>query len=93
MIKCFKNKETEQAHEGTFTKKFPREIAKRIKMRLDRINASQNVEDLRIPPSHNLEMLKGDRKGQYSIRVNKQWRICFRFENGDAYDVEIVDYH
>lgn len=93
MIKRYRNKETEQAHKGIFSKKFPAEIAKRAKMRLDRINAAHEIEDLKIPPSHNLESLSGNRKGQYSIRINHQWRICFRFENGNAYDVEIIDYH
>ena len=93
MIKSYYNKETEQAHKGIFSKKVPIEIAKRVKMRLDRINAAHEINDLRIPHSHNLESLSGDRKGQYSIRINHQWRICFKFENGNAYDVEIVDYH
>ena len=62
-------------------------------MRLDRINAAVVLEDLRVPPSHHLERLKGERKGLYSIRINDQWRVCFRWKEGDAYDVEIVDYH
>jgi toxin HigB-1 len=66
MIKSYKNKETEQAHKGRFGKKFPSEIAKRTKMRLDRIHAAQSLEDLKIPPSHRLELLSGDRKGQHS---------------------------
>lgn len=57
------------------------------------LEVAMALEDLREPPSNHLESLKGDRKGQYSIRINKQWRICFVWENGDAYDVEIVDYH
>ncbi len=93
MIKSYRDKETEQAAKGMFSRRFPAEIAKRTKMRLERINAAQDIDDLRIPPSHNLEMLFGNRKGQFSIRVNMQWRICFRWENGNAYDVEIVDYH
>lgn len=93
MTKSYRNKETEQAAEGFFGKKFPAKIAKRTKMRLERINAAQDINDLRIPPSHSLEMLPGNRKVEFSIRVNLQWRICFRWENGNAYDVEIVDYH
>ena len=93
MIKSYRNKETEQTAKGLFGKRFPTEIAKRTKMRLERINAAQDINDLKIPPSHNLEMLSGNRKGEFSIRVNLQWRICFRWENGNAYDVEIVDYH
>ncbi len=57
------------------------------------LGAATRVEDLRMPPSNQLEVLIGDRRGQWSIRVNSQWRICFRFEDGDAYDVEVVDYH
>lgn len=93
MIKSHKNKETEQAYKGFFGKKFPGEIAKRAKMRLDRIDAAQRIEDLITPPSHHLELLSGDRKGQYSIRINMQWRVCFVWHDGNAYDVEIIDYH
>ncbi len=62
-------------------------------MRLTQLDAATRIDDLRLPPSNHLEALKGDRKGQWSIRVNTQWRICFRFDEGDAFDVEIVDYH
>ena len=62
-------------------------------MRLTQLNAATQVEDLRLPPSNRLEALRGGRAGQYSIRVNDQWRVCFRFAGGDAFDVEIVDYH
>ena len=93
MIKSYKNKETEKANQGVFNKRFPKEIAKRTKMRLDRINSAHTVEDLKIPPSHNLEKLSGDRIEQHSIRINLQWRICFTWKDGNAYDVEIVDYH
>ena len=62
-------------------------------MRLTQLNAAVRVEDLRMPPSNRLEALHGDRDGQWSIRINDQWRICFRFEDGDAFEVEIVDYH
>ena len=62
-------------------------------MRLTQLNAATQVEDLRLPPSNRLEALRGGRAGQYSIRVNDQWRVCFRFVGGDAFDVEIVDYH
>ncbi len=61
--------------------------------KLQMINRATRLEDLRVPPSNRLELLKGDRLGQYSIRINDQWRVCFRFEAGNAYDVEIVDYH
>ena len=62
-------------------------------MRLTQLDAATRIEDLRLPPSNRLEALRHDRGGQWSIRINDQWRICFRFENGDAFDVEIVDYH
>ena len=62
-------------------------------MRLNQLNAATRLEDLRLPPSNHLEALVGNRAGQWSIRINQQWRLCFRFENGDAFDVEIVDYH
>lgn len=62
-------------------------------MRLTQLDAATRIDDLRLPPSNHLEALKGDRKGQWSIRVNTQWRICFRFDEGDAFDVEIVDCH
>jgi len=57
------------------------------------LNNSRNINDLRIPPANRLEKLKGNRSDQYSIRINNQWRICFKYENGDCYDVEIIDYH
>lgn len=62
-------------------------------MRLTQLDAATQLEDLKQPPSNRLEALKGDRKGQWSIRINDQWRICFKFVSGDAYDVAIVDYH
>jgi proteic killer suppression protein len=71
----------------------PSEIRLRAAMRLTQLDAATKVDDLRFPLSNRLEALKGDRRGQWSIRINDQWRICFRFEEGDAFDVEIVDYH
>ena len=62
-------------------------------MRLTQLNAATTINDLRLPQSNRLEALRGDRKGQWSIRINEQWRVCFRFERSDAFDVEIVDYH
>lgn len=62
-------------------------------MRLIQLHAATHLEDLRVPPSNRLEALRGELAGRWSIRINDQWRICFRFENGDAYEVEIVDYH
>jgi proteic killer suppression protein len=71
----------------------PAEIHKRAAMRLTQLDAATRVDDLRLPPSNRLEALRHDRSGQWSIRINDRWRVCFRFENGDAFDVEIVDYH
>ena len=70
----------------------PRDIQERALMKLQQLNAAEDLKDLSIPSSNQLEALKGDRKGEYSIRVNKQWRICFRWRDGHAFDVEIVDY-
>ena len=93
MIRSFRDKDTEKVANGEYSRRFPTDIQRRAKMRIDRINAAVVLEDLRVPPSHHLERLKGERKGLYSIRINDQWRVCFRWKDGDAYDVEIVDYH
>lgn len=75
------------------SKKVPTDVARRAVRRLEYIDLAAIISDLRVPPSNRLHALKGDRAGQYSISVNDQWRICFRFLKGDAYDVEITDYH
>ncbi|MDX2073948.1 MAG: type II toxin-antitoxin system RelE/ParE family toxin [Alphaproteobacteria bacterium] len=93
MIISFACKETEKIWLGKQSRKFPADIQDRALVKLGWIDAANNAQDLRVPPSNNLETLKGDRKGQMSIRINKQWRICFEFHNGDAYEVEITDYH
>jgi proteic killer suppression protein len=93
MIKSFRDKDTELLFQGRPSRRLPPDIQRRAKMRLDRIDAAVVLEDLRLPPSHHLEMLRGHRKGQHSIRINDQWRICFRWHDGGASDVEIVDYH
>ena len=93
MIRSFSNAETEQFFYTGRTRRLPRDILKRTTMRLTQVSAAVRIEDLRMPPSNRLELLKGDRSGQHSIRINDQWRVCFRFEGGDAFDVEIVDYH
>lgn len=93
MIKSFHCKETEWVFHGHAAKRFPQDILKRAKMRLDRIDAASVLDDLRVPPSHHLEALQGDRLGQHSIRINDQWRVCFVWKDGNAHDVEIVDYH
>jgi len=74
-------------------KGFPVDLVRRAEMKIAHIDAATDLEDLRIPPSNHLEKLRGDRKGQHSIRINGQWRICFQWNGQDAYNVEIVDYH
>ena len=93
MISSFANKETEKIYRGKQSRLLPPDIQKRALLRLDRIDAAVTVDDLRFPPSHHLELLSGDRQGQWSIRINNQWRVCFSFCNGTASEVEIVDYH
>ena len=93
MICSFACAETERFFATGKSRRLPPEIWKRAAMRLTQLNAATAVADLRFPPSNHLEALKHDRKGQWSIRLNAQWRICFSFASGDAFDVEIVDYH
>ncbi len=93
MIRSFADKESERLSTTGQSKRFPRDIHWRALMRLSRLAEASVIEDLLFPPSHRLEALKGDRAGKWSIRINDQWRLCFRFEAGDAFDVEIVDYH
>ena len=93
MIKSFKSKEAEKLFLGCFSSKLPQAIQRAAAIKLEVINAVTILETLRIPPSNYLEELKGDRKGQHSIRINKQWRLCFIWKGSDAFDVEIVDYH
>ena len=92
-IKTFADAEARRFYTGGRSRRFPAEIRKRAAMRLVQLNAATRVEDLRMPPSNRLEQLHGNRSSQWSIRINDQWRVCFRFEGGDAFDVEIVDYH
>ena len=93
MIKTFGDKETKRIFNEQFSKKFPQTIQKVALRKLIMINNAKSLEDLRVPPSNRLEALKGDRKGQHSIRINDQFRICFIFSNCDFYEVSIVDYH
>jgi proteic killer suppression protein len=93
MIRTFASADTERFFREGVARRLPPDIRVRASMRLTQLNAATKVDDLRTPPSNRLEALKGDRKGQWSIRINNQWRICFRFAHSDAYDVEIVDYH
>ena len=93
MIRSFADGETQRFFTAGKTRRWPREILRRAAMRLRQLDAAARIEDLRLPPSNRLELLKGDRAGQHSIRINDQWRVCFRFAAGDAFDVEITDYH
>ena len=93
MIRSFATTETEQFYSTGKSRRFPPDILKRAAMRLTQLNAAARIEDLRLPPSNKLETLTHGRTGQWSIRINGQWRVCFRFESGDAFDVEITDYH
>jgi toxin HigB-1 len=93
MIRSFCNKETERIWLGQRTRKFPGDVQERALRKLRQIDASLTLEDLRNPPGNHLEALRRDRMGQWSIRINDQWRICFRWSNGETHDVEIVDYH
>lgn len=93
MIRLFQCKETERIWQGQRSRKFPGDMQDRALRKLRQLDASSTLDDLRNPPGNRLEALKGDRKGQWSIRINDQWRVCFRWSDGDASDVEIVDYH
>ena len=93
MIKSFQNKETEKIYNRIFSPKLPHDIQKAAMKKLWMLDAVTRLGGLRIPPSNHLESLKDNRKGQYSIRINQQWSICFKWHDGNAYDVEIVDYH
>ena len=93
MIRSFRCNETERVWQGYSSRKFPGDIQDRAIRKLRQLDAAATIEDLRNPPGNRLEALKGKRAGQMSIRINDQWRICFRWLAGDAEDVEIVDYH
>jgi toxin HigB-1 len=93
VIKSFNSTETEKIWNAEFSKKIPNEIQRQIRKKLRMINNAQVLEDLKVPPGNKLETLKGDRKGQHSIRINDQWRICFNWVNDNATNVEVVDYH
>jgi len=95
VIRSFRDKDTKKLWDGQKPKRLrlQKHLMIRALDKLQYLNAAKNLADLRVPPSNHLEALKGNRKGQYSIRINDQWRICFRFEEKHAYDVEIIDYH
>ncbi len=93
MILGFADKRTEKVWKGEFSKDLPAEIQLQGRKKLRMINNAMNIEDLKVPPGNKLESLKGDRKGQFSIRINDQWRICFNWNGNNATSLEIVDYH
>lgn len=92
MIQSFRCRDTQALFERRRVARFAK-IERVARRKLEQLEWAECIDDLRIPPQNRLEALKGDRKGQWSIRINDQWRVCFRFENGRALDVEIVDYH
>lgn len=93
MIKTFRCKETEKIFRREVSAKLPSEIQKTALRKLIYLDSATEIRDLQVPPGNRLEALKGNREGQYSIRINDQWRICFEWQEGNAYEVEIVDYH
>lgn len=92
MIRSFRDRRTQAFWNGQNVGQF-QAFAPVARRKLDMVNAAQDVQDLRVPPGNRLEALKGDRDGQFSIRINDQWRVCFQWADGDAHNVEIVDYH
>jgi proteic killer suppression protein len=93
MIKTFHDKETERIFARQFSKRLPPNLHRLAWRKLAILNATDRLTDLRVPPGNRLEKLAGDRAGQYSIRINDQWRICFEWREGNTYEVEITDYH
>ena len=93
MIKSFGDRETERLFAREPVRRYPADLRRTMLRKLVAVDAAEGLEDLRVPPGNRLEKLKGDRAGQHSIRVNDQWRICFRWKDDDAHEVAIVDYH
>ncbi|WP_343631033.1 type II toxin-antitoxin system RelE/ParE family toxin [Roseateles sp.] len=93
MIESFADRRTAAIFDGREIREMPRALQNAIRGKLKMIDGAPSIETLRVPPGNRLELLKGDRKGQWSIRVNRQWRICFRWKAGAALDVEVADYH
>ena len=93
MIKTFANKATAAVFANERERKLPPDVLQVARRKLDMLDKAERLDDLRVPPGNRLEALRGDRSGLFSLRINSQWRLCFRFENGHAYDVEIIDYH
>ncbi len=93
MIRSFRDADTEAIANRERCRRFPADIQRRAQAKLMMLNNARDLNDLRVPPGNRLEALSGDREGQYSIRINERWRVCFSWRQGDAFDVEIVDYH
>jgi proteic killer suppression protein len=93
MIRSFRDRDTDRLFHREPVRRFPPDVHRAALRKLLLLDAAESLEDLRIPPGNRLEKLSGDRAGRHSIRVNDQWRVCFRWKDGDAEDVEIVDYH
>jgi len=93
VIKTFKDKHTQEFYAAGRSKRLPADLLRRARRRLEYIDLAACLDDLKVPPSNRLHALSRDRAGQHSISINDQWRICFTFADGDAYDVEITDYH
>ena len=93
MIRGFRDRETESVWKGDVSRRLPQDIQPVARRKLRMLNNARTLNDLRVPPANRLEALHGKRKGQHSIRINDQWRICFVWKDGGAHDVEIVDYH
>ena len=93
MIRSFRCRETKRIFERRFSRKFPVNIQQRVFMKLNAIDSATRLEDLSLPPSNRLEALSGERNGQWSIRINDQWRLCFEWRDDNAEQVELVDYH
>jgi proteic killer suppression protein len=93
VIRSFADRQTERLFRGRRSRAVPTDIRERALAKLVAINIATSVEELRVPPGNRLEKLRGDREGQWSVRINQQYRVCFFFEGGDAYEVEVTDYH
>ena len=93
MIKSFADRRTQELYINGKARYFPPDVARRAARKLEYVNLATKLDDLKVPPGNRFHALEGDRKGQHSISINDQWRICFRFSDGDAYDVEVCDYH
>ena len=93
MIKSFANKHTADLFFTGKSRRLPPDVVRRAIRRMEHVHLAKQLDDLRVPVSNRLHALRGDREGQYAICINNQWRVCFRFEDGDAYQVEVTDYH